>query len=74
MLTTARQVSADLIYLARRTASLSLMMAGEVSAALFPSLLMPRDRIAWEAWATGYLAGDTPPAPQPSPSRALRTS
>lgn len=72
MLATARQVSSDLIYLARRTAGLSLMMAGEFGAALFPSLLMSRDRIAFEAWATGYLASEAPSAPDPSPGRAVR--
>lgn len=74
MLATLVHVPSNALYLARRTTSLSLMMMGELTAAVFPSLLMPRDRIAWEAWATGYLAADQN---QPLPSVAttsLRTS
>ena len=72
MLATARQVGLDLRYLARRTASLSLMMAGELGATLFPSLLMQRDRIAFDAWATGYAANEAPSVPEPTPARAVR--
>jgi hypothetical protein len=50
------QVPANVVYLARRTAGLSVMVAGSLGAAVVPSLLMPRDRIAWNAWAAGYLA------------------
>ena len=57
MLATWTRVPGNLLYLARRTTSLTAMVMGEVGAAVFPSLLMPRDRIAWESWAIGYQAG-----------------
>jgi hypothetical protein len=29
----------------------------EATTTAFPGLLLPRDRVAWEAWVTGHLAG-----------------
>lgn len=74
MLATLAQLPSNVWYLTRRTTSLSVMVAAEVSAAVFPSLLMPRDRIAWEAWATGYLADNPQPLIDAPRARALRTS
>jgi hypothetical protein len=56
MLATWFQVPSNVLYLARRTAGLGLIVVGSLGAAVVPSVVMPRDRIAWKAWATGYLA------------------
>ena len=66
MLATWLRVPSNVVYLARRTAGLGLIVAGSLGAAVVPSVVVPRDRIAWNAWATGYLADLTTTADVPT--------
>ena len=65
MLGTWLQAPSNVLYLARRTAGLGLLVASSLGSAVVPSVVMPRDRIAWNAWATGYLADLSQPTVQP---------
>ena len=56
----------------RHTTLLSTLVLGEATSKLFPSLALPVDRIAIEAWALGLHGGD-PSVPQASAVSHART-
>jgi hypothetical protein len=72
LLTTAMQLPSNVLSLARRTTSLSLVALGELSATAFPRMAGPADSIAWRAWMTGF--ADEPPVPSAAASRQTRIS
>jgi hypothetical protein len=73
MLATWLQVPSNILYLARRTAGLGLLVASSLGTALIPGVVLPRDRIAWNAWATGYLADLSYPAVQAASADPARS-